>query len=112
MFSRVKARLSPGSTLSLILDGIKAGVSREALTDALSWVGCQLLKEDQPSTHSKDVATYFVAAHELVFLNTASHHVLIGVFQRGKTIELLSTHLAAHLFAAMCALGVGDRLLL
>ncbi|RNF22355.1 uncharacterized protein Tco025E_03197 [Trypanosoma conorhini] len=112
VFSRVKTRLPIGPMLSLILDGVKAGVSREALTDSLSWVGGRLLGEDMANTSPKVLANYFVAAHELNFLHTAAHPLFIGAFQHEKAIELLSPQLAARLFAALCALGVDNRSLL
>ncbi|EKF26901.1 hypothetical protein MOQ_009394 [Trypanosoma cruzi marinkellei] len=112
IFSRVKTGLPVGSVLSLILDGLKAGVSCEALVDSLLWVGCRLLEGGMAIAEAKDVATYFVAAHELDALDIAFHPVLLGIFQREKAIDLLSPHLVTRLFLALCALGIDDRSLL
>ncbi|KAF8275499.1 hypothetical protein TcBrA4_0137620 [Trypanosoma cruzi] len=112
VFSRVKTGLPVGLMLSLILDGVKAGVSCEALVNSLLWVGCRLLEGGMAMADAKDVAIYFIAAHELDSLNIAFHPVLLGIFQQEKAIDLLSPHLVTRLFLALCALGIDDRSLL
>ncbi|KAH9593402.1 hypothetical protein LSM04_003399 [Trypanosoma melophagium] len=98
--------------LSLIMDGIRLGVSRDTLLDSLYWVGSRLIEKDLLTIEPIDVANYFIIAHELNVLNTVIHPSLIAVLRRENILNSFSSHTASRLFVVLCSFGVDDKELL
>ncbi|ORC89185.1 uncharacterized protein TM35_000131890 [Trypanosoma theileri] len=112
LFSRVGMINPLHVMLSLILDGIRIGISRDVLLDSLYWVGSKLAEKDLLTIEPIDVANYFIVAHELDVLNTVVHPCFIAVLRQENALNSFSSHIAGRLFAALCSFGIDDKELL